>query len=307
MRRLALAGALALLLASPLAAAAQAPVAVNAELASPVARIGEPVVLTLTLAAPADAEVEVDTSAPSWGEVRVLRERARESATVEGGVRHRIEVLVAPFAPDAITFVPALNIVTDAGSTAVRGPSLSLTVPSALAPGEPLTLSPPPPLALSPPLAGIGGAQSPLLWPAVGAGALAAVALVVGGGALGLRWWRMRPRAVGEPAPEAVPDPVADLDAAEALLDTDAAGAYRAIAGAVRRDLGERYAFPARSLATGELEPRMEAAGVDGWEARLARELLRECDAVVYAGYRPAPERRRADLAVARELVGRAP
>lgn len=301
MRRLTLAGALALLLASPLAAAAQAPEIVDAELASPIARIGEPVVLTLTLVAPADAEVEVDTSAPSWGEVRVLRERARESVAVDGGVRHRIELMVAPFAPDAVTFVPALNIVTNDGTTAVPGPLLSLTVPSALAPGEPLTLSPPPPLT------DVGGAQSPLLWPAVGAVALAAVALVITSGALGLRWWRMRPRAVGEPAPEAVPDPVADLDAAEALLDADAAGAYRAIAGAVRRDLGERYAFPARSLATGELEPRMEAAGVDGWEARLARELLRECDAVVYAGYRPAPERRRADLAVARELVGRAP
>lgn len=303
MRRLALAGALALLLASPLAVAAQAPEIVDAELARPAARIGEPVVLTLTLVAPADAEVEVDLSAPSWGEVRVLRERARESVAVDGGVRHRIEVLVAPFAPDAVTFVPALRVVTDAGATTVTvpGPSLSLTVPSALAPGEPLTLSPPPPLA------DVGGAQSPLLWPAVGMGALAAVALVIMIVALGLRWWRMRPRVVGEPAPEAVPDPVADLDAAEALLDADAAGAYRAIAGAVRRDLGERYAFPARSLATGELEPRMEAAGVDGWEARLARELLRECDAVVYAGYRPAPERRRADLAVARELVGRAP
>ena len=175
-----------------------------------------------------------------------------------------------------------------------------MNVPSALAPGEPLTLSPPPPLA------GIGGGQSPLLWPAVGVGALAAVAFVAASVALGLHWWRGRPRAVGESAPEAAPAPAAALDAAEVLLDADAAGAYRAIAGAVRSDLGERYAFPARSLTTGELEPRMEAAGVDGWEARLARELLRECDAVVYAGYRPAPERRRADLAVARELVERA-
>ncbi len=301
MRCLALAGALALLLASPLAAAAQAPDAVDAALARPAARIGEPVLLTLTLIAPADAAVELDPSAPSWGDVRVLRVRAWESAAVDGGVRHRIEVLVAPFAPGALAFAPALRVVTDAGPAALRGPSLSLNAPSALAPGEPLTISPPPPLA------GIGGGQSPLLWPAVGAVALAAVALVAAAAALGLRWWRRRPRAVGEPAPEVVPAPAAALDAAEALLAADAAGAYRAIAGAVRRDLGERYAFPARSLTTGELEPRMEAAGVDGWEARLARELLRECDAVVYAGYRPAPERRRADLAVARELVGRAP
>ena len=48
----------------------------------------------------------------------------------------------------------------------------------------------------------------------------------------------------------------------------------------------------------------MSAAGVDGWEERMARELLRECDAVVYAGYRPAVERRVADLRIAREIVG---
>ena len=48
----------------------------------------------------------------------------------------------------------------------------------------------------------------------------------------------------------------------------------------------------------------MTAAGVDGWEERMARELLRECDAVVYAGYRPVVERRIADLRIAREIVG---
>ena len=301
MTRLALAGALALLLASPLAAAAQAPDAVEATLARPAARIGEPVALTIALVVPAGASVELDPSAPSWGDVRVVRVLSRESAAVAGGVRHRIEALVAPFAPGALAFAPALRVVTDAGAVAVAGPPLSLDAPSALAPGAPLTLSPPPPLAP------VGGAQSPLLWPAVGAAALAAVALTAAAVALGLRWWRRRPGAAEAPLPEAAPDPASALDAAEALLDADAAGAYRAIAGAVRRDLGERYAFPAPSLATGELEPRMEAAGVDGWEARLARELLRECDAVVYAGYRPAPERRRADLAVARELVERAP
>lgn len=301
MTRLALAGALALLLALPLAAAAQAPDAVEAALARPAARIGEPVALTIALVVPADASVELDPSAPSWGDVRLLRVLSRESAAVEGGVRHRIEALVAPFAPGVLAFAPALRVVTDAGAAAVAGPPLTIDAPSALAPGEPLTISPPPPLTP------VGGAQSPLLWPAVGAAALAAVALTAAAATLGLRWWRRRPNAAEAPLPEAAPDPARALDAAAALLDADAAGAYRAIAGAVRRDLGERYAFPAPSLATGELEPRMEAAGVDGWEARLARELLRECDAVVYAGYRPAPERRRADLAVARELVERTP
>ena len=98
--------------------------------------------------------------------------------------------------------------------------------------------------------------------------------------------------------------PVDALAAAASLLEGDAAGAYRAISSAVRHILSERYEFPAQSLTTAELETRMSAAGVDGWEERMARELLRECDAVVYAGYRPAVERRVADLRIAREIVG---
>ena len=47
----------------------------------------------------------------------------------------------------------------------------------------------------------------------------------------------------------------------------------------------------------------MEAEGVDRWQSRLVRGLLDECDQVIYAGYRPAMERRTADLGIARELL----
>ena len=131
--------------------------------------------------------------------------------------------------------------------------------------------------------------------------AVVAVAVATATFVVGLRWWRSRPRE-----PESVPEPVPvdALAAAASLLEGDAAGAYRAISSAVRHILSERYEFPAQSLTTAELETRMSAAGVDGWEERMARELLRECDAVVYAGYRPAVERRVADLRIAREIVG---
>ena len=123
-------------------------------------------------------------------------------------------------------------------------------------------------------------------------------------GALAIRVWRRRPRPTVIVEEEVQIGPGDALAAAAALLETDATGAYRAIGSAVRRVLGDRYAFPAQALTTEELQLRMEVAGVDSWEARLARELLRECDAVVYAGYRPATERREADLTVAREIVG---
>ena len=296
MKRLAVLGALLAALALPVLAGAQDP---EATLSRPSAAIGEPVVVTIALDTPAGAAVEVDPAGDSWGDVRVIRVLSQEAVPVSAGLRHRIEALVAPFAPGAVSFRPAVIVTTDAGPEPVALPALTLDVPSSLAPGEPLTLSP------LPPPARIGGAQSPLLWPAIGVGAFAAAVIAIAAAALGLRWWRNRPRdSDGGEAPEPSPAPADVLANAAFLLEVDAAASYRAISNAVRHVLGERYAFPAQSLTTSELETRMGAAGVDGWEERMARELLRECDAVVYAGYRPAVERRVADLRIARVIVG---
>ncbi len=43
--------------------------------------------------------------------------------------------------------------------------------------------------------------------------------------------------------------------------------------------------------------------GLDRWQVRVASGLLEQCDAVVYAQYRPAPERADADLTAAYEIV----
>ena len=295
MRRLAFLCVLAAVLAVPALAAAQDP---EATVSRSFAAIGEPVVVTIKLDAPADAVVEVDPAAGSWGDVRVVRVLSQSATVVEAGLHHEIEVLVAPFAPGTVTFRPAVVVTTDAGSLPATLPTLTVEVPSTLSPDEPLALSPlPPPVP-------IDGAQSVWLWPAIALGGLVAVVIAAIAAVLARRWWRNRPVDAEEVAPE--PPPGADevLADAEALLETDAAGAYRAISNAVRRVLGERYEFPARSLTAAELEARMSGAGVDGWEERMARELLRECDAVVYAGYRPVVERRVADLRIAREIIG---
>jgi hypothetical protein len=56
-------------------------------------------------------------------------------------------------------------------------------------------------------------------------------------------------------------------------------------------------------MTTAELHRRLEPGGVDTWIVRMATDLLSQCDAVVYAGYRPALDRRRGDLNVAGEIL----
>jgi hypothetical protein len=47
----------------------------------------------------------------------------------------------------------------------------------------------------------------------------------------------------------------------------------------------------------------MVDSGVDRWQARLVGGLLRECDAIVYAGYLPASARADGNLTTAYEIV----
>ena len=71
----------------------------------------------------------------------------------------------------------------------------------------------------------------------------------------------------------------------------------------MRSYLTDRFGFPAFALTTTELQERMVRQGLDRWQARLVGGLLNQCDAVVYASYRPARERADADLTAAYEIV----
>ncbi|MBH77802.1 MAG: hypothetical protein CL897_06205 [Dehalococcoidia bacterium] len=294
MRRLGFICALAALLAVSTFASAQ-----NTEvtLSRSYAAIGEPVGLTIVLETPDGAVVDVNPDAESWGDVRFLKLISQESIRFQEGLSHRIEMLVAPFAFGSVSFQPSVTITTDAGFTFVDLPVLTLDVPSILIPGEALALS-----RLQGPVP-IEGAQSPLFWPAIVIGSLGALTALCLVGLISLRRW-VGDRENNDALLEPLSAPVDALASAESLIEADAQGAYRAISVAIRQILAERYGFPAQSLTTVELETRMAVAGVDGWEERMARELLRECDAVVYAGYRPALERRQADIRVAREILG---
>ncbi|MFQ5380124.1 MAG: hypothetical protein ACE5EF_00675, partial [Dehalococcoidia bacterium] len=193
-------------------------------------------------------------------------------------------------------------LVTDGGTVERREfPMVSLHVVPTLSEGAASDLSP---------LTGLeatGGGQSPLLVPALVGAAAVGVVVVLVLGRLGLRLavriWRSRRRRW---EPIGAPPPWTAIDVARRLLSSDVAEAYRLIGQAVRAEVSRRFELPAPALTTGEIGDRLAAAGADRWQSRLVSGLLEECDSVVYAGYRPAPQRVDADLAMALEILGEA-
>jgi hypothetical protein len=272
----------------------QEPAGVEVSVEPSSARIGDHLQLTVRLALPPGAVPELAPGTPGWGNVELVSlEPPRQS-----GSEWVLRATVAPFALGDLAFSPTVAVVSGPDVRTIEPTPVAIAVLPTLLPDAPLELSP------LPPPAPIAGAGSPLLRPALVAGAalaaiLVATLLVLAG----------RRVARGRPAPAPPPPPPAEpalpgLLLAESTIETDPVTAYRALAGTVRAELARQFGIPATALTAAELRARLEATGADRWVARLAGGLLEECDAVVYAGYRPAPERRRADLAIAYELVG---
>ncbi len=295
MRRLA-----AALAALAVALAALTPAAADdrdrASLSETSAIIGQQVSLVVEVFTERGATVEPDPIAPSWGTVEFVRVASRSSREQDGGTVHILEMVVAPFWPGDVRFAPAVVVLSGPEVESRTLPAVSMAVTQTLRVDEPDELSPlPGPRA-------IGGGESLLLRPAIGgAGALGA-ALIYLAGLLAVRRWRARPRPVAPLPPPAPPAPP-DFDEVVAVIHSDPASAYRSMASGVRTVLAGRYGIPAAALTAGEIARRMEAQGLDRWQARLVSGLLDECDAVIYAGYRPAAERRLFDLNMAREIV----
>ncbi len=259
------------------------------------ALVGEQLHVTIDVRTSPEGIVEVDPAGESWQGVEFVRLESVDARPDGDGTLHRLVIVVAPFIPGDVIFSPAVNVVEDSVVTPRTLPSVQLQVVSTLGPEDPLELRP-----LAGPVA-ISGAASPLLKPAIVAGVFLALLLAAGLlGAIGRRLWlrsRPVPLVLGEePVPPTLAGPAA-------LLYTDPVAAYRALAAVVRNVIGERYAIPAPALTSRELERRMEAEGIDRFQARLVGGFLQECDAVVYGGYRPANERRQADMTMAREIV----
>lgn len=278
-----------------LATSASADEGDQVRLSTQTAEIGQRINLHMEVVTPRGATVDVLPGSPTWNRVEVIEVRSSTVRDAGDKAIHSIDLVVAPFLTGDLAFAPALTVVVGSETTLRLMPMALLTVVPSLLPGDKLELSP-----LAPPRA-IDGAESLLLRPAIVLGAIsgALLALMLGFVLVQriVHHMRKAPPLVFEPAP------VPSLAAAELLLASDPVAAYRTLAAIVRSELGTRYGFPAPALTTRELKGRMEGAGVDRWEARLVGGLLEECDAVVYAGYRPAAERRAADLTMAREIV----
>lgn len=293
MRRLA-AGFVVLLafLLPPLALAQEGD---DVSVSTPAVLLGGRFVIDIRVEAPAGATVDIDPLAESWQGVEVI---AVEHGAVEsqGGVdRHMLRVEAAAFAPGEVSVTPVVLITVDGRVTSRALPAFPLTVNELLPPGAALELiDPPRPQA-------VGGAQSPLLVPAIALGAVVALLALLAMLRYALAKWRARPR----PLPESTPEPFAgvQLPSPEALA-VDVVAGYRSLGQAIRTVLADRYNMPARALTATELVRRMQSAGVDRWEARLVSGLLDECNAVLYAGYRPARDRQLADIAMAEQIIG---
>jgi hypothetical protein len=286
-------------------ASAEDPVVLEMQVAGP-ERITVGDRLTYVIIIEADSGVEfslVQSSLP--GAVEVVAPPVSTSRPVGNGrVEIRMTFELAAFAPGPIEIPPmALRYFgQDIAGGEIETPASVIDVASVL-PAEPAF---PPPRDLKA-QAEIGESPPGWILPALGASA-ATLALV-----LLLIYVRLRVakhRAAYVPAPvmtEELPE-----DRARVVLDTAGAGFsiggeyieyYSSIGATVRRYLTERYGFPAFALTTRELEAEMLKRGLDRWQVRVASGLLQQCDAVVYASYRPAAERADADLTAAYEIV----
>ncbi|MGD9935084.1 MAG: hypothetical protein AB7T37_15415 [Dehalococcoidia bacterium] len=259
--------------------------------------VGQRAVITIEVVAPAGATVEVDPAAPSWNGVEVISVVPSSPEVIGESAIYRFAVTVAPFRIGEGSFTPAVTILTSGGVNRRELPPLAWRVVPTLSPGAPAEISP-----LSPPVS-IGGAESPLLRPAIALGAATVLGMIAWAAVFVAR--RLQRRLASRPtAPVAVASQPLGLEELEPLLDRDPVAGYRTLAALVRNVVGQEYGFPASALTTTEIRRRMEGSGANRFQSRLVGGFLENCDAVVYAGYRPAGERRKADLTMAREIVG---
>lgn len=258
--------------------------------------IGEQFTMTLAVSAPPGAAVEIDPANPSWAGIELVRVTSQEATPANDVTIHTFEIVVAGFLPGDGQIQAAVTIIESGVGTTRLLPPVRIAVFATLPPDAALELSP---LA---PAAGVDGAESPFLWPAIFGGGFLGIAAAALGIVMASRWMAARrPERVVEVEEE--PLLIPDLGRAERLIDSDPVGAYKTLAATIRNVITERYGVPATSMTAREIQGRMEASGVDRWQARLVAGLLQECEQVVYGGYRPAAERRHADLSMAREII----
>jgi hypothetical protein len=260
----------------------------------------------LVITVEADAATQVSLAAGTLPQTISLIGLPRVASRDAGGGRAEITLtaeVAAFFVGDAAVGPIKLDVRgRDGGTSQISTPPLQITVASTVADAA---AADPRPLKPQAEIAPVGARG----WVFIG-GAVLLVLLVTG---LGLTvWWRRRRghEVAAEPEPAAAllgPEDRArrelDETAATYLAGREFAPYYAVLATTIRRYLTERFEFPAFALTTVELQNQMVRRGLDRWQARLVGGLLEQCDAVVFAGYRPAPGRADTDLTAAYEIV----
>jgi len=262
------------------------------------ATVGDRITLTITVEHVGTLALTGPTFGADFGGLELLD--ASPPATTQlasGRQRTTFVYTLAAFTTGAFT-VPPLPVTWPGGSAATE--PRTVTINSVLAPGD-TSLRPLKPQA---------EIAQPAPSPVVPALVVAAFALLTAAGYV----MYMRIVAIAPPAPAvtpvAPPSPphirardALDALSASGLAHADPAEYYARLAATVRAYLSERFAIAAFAMTRSEIAAGMTAASVDRWPARLAANLLEQCESVEFAGFRPVPDRRASDLAAAYEII----
>ena len=283
---------------------AAAPPSIASTTADPArATVGDRITLTITIDHDAATTVEGAGFGADAGAFEIVAVAPPRTEAHNGATRTTIAYTLAAFRTGDLTIPPqSIAYRGPGGSGTLTTSATAVTIVSVLSPGDtelrPLKAQ----IDLGDP------APSPVV-PALFVAAFAALT------AFGYVLARRAAAIVPMPAPAMsviVPVPPSAHEIARAALDaiatsdlptTDIAEYYARIAAAVRAYLSARFAFPAYAMTRRELERSAATSGIERWPARVIANLLEQCDAVEFAAFRPAPERRAADLTAAYEII----
>ena len=282
---------------------AAAPPSIASTTADPArATVGDRITLTITIDHDAATTVEGAGFGADAGAFEIVAVAPPRTEAHNGAARTTIAYTLAAFRTGDLTIPPqSIAYRGPGGSGTLTTSATAVTIVSVLSPGD---------AGLRPLKAQIDlgdPAPSPVV-PALFVAAFAALT------AFGYVLARRAAAIAPMPAPAAhiiAPAPPSAHEIARAALDAiaaadlaaDAPEYYARIAATVRTYLSARFDFPAYAMTRRELERSAATSGIERWPARVIANLLEQCDAVEFAAFRPAPERRTADLTAAYEII----
>jgi hypothetical protein len=279
--------------------AAQDAVSTEATIEPAVATVGDPLTLTIVVRHPQGTEVEAPEVPDAFAPLELIQALPPEGADAGGRRETRLVFTLAAFQTGEVRPPPVRVPLAGGETDAISVDVPSVTIESVLPPSGELDLRDlPAPLTVS------AGAPAWVWAVLVMTGFVALSAATMALARVAVRRAPPAPPVTPEEPPEAAAR--AELDAIAADGPTDAGDVkehYQRISGCLRRFLSASLDLPAGALTAAELEGRLEAAGTDRLAARLAINLLAQCEAVLFAGYEPARERAEADLAAAYQVI----